>query len=255
MNKTLATHIRSDDAGSRGRSADEVLEETAIGDRIRYPGGKGTFFKNLINLIPDHNTYIETHLGGGAVIRNKRPAGSNIAIDIDPAVHEMWNKDNYPHILFCKLDAVLVLKSIDVKPHTFIYSDPPYLFETRKGGRLYNFEYTDDQHKELLRCLKDLSSPVVKIMISGYWSELYERELKGWRVASFETMTRGGMATEYVWMNYPEPETLHDYRYLGDTFRDRERIKRKQNRWIAGLRRMPVLERNALIERIMNEVK
>jgi len=30
---------------------------------------------------PPHDTYIETHLGGGAVMRNKPPARNNIAID------------------------------------------------------------------------------------------------------------------------------------------------------------------------------
>jgi len=53
-------------------------------------------------------------------------------------------------------------------------------------------------------------------MISGYWSELYARELKNWRSISFQAMTRGGfVATEWLWMNYPEPFELHDYSFLG----------------------------------------
>ena len=32
--------------------------------------------------------------------------------------------------------------------------------------------------------------------------------------------------TEYLWCNYPAPMALHDYRYLGKDFRERERIKR-----------------------------
>ena len=32
---------------------------------------------------------------------------------------------------------------------------------------------------------------------------------------------------EWLLMNYSAPVELHDYRYLGNTFRDRERIKRK----------------------------
>lgn len=36
----------------------------------------------------------------------------------------------------------------------------------------------------------------------------------------FVTRTRSGeQATESFWMNYPEPEKLYDYRFLGDTFR------------------------------------
>ena len=59
---------------------------------MNYPGGKGGVFQKLINLMPPHEVYIETHLGGGAVMRNKCAAGSNIGIEIDPEVVEMWTK-------------------------------------------------------------------------------------------------------------------------------------------------------------------
>ena len=55
------------------------------------------------------------------------------------------------------------------------------------------------------------------------------------------------VATEYVWFNYPRPVELHDYRYLGKGFRERERIKRKMKRWKLRLEKMPELERQALL--------
>jgi hypothetical protein len=51
-------------------------------------------------------------------------------------------------------------------------------------------------------------------------------------------------------MNYPEPVVLHDYRYLGSTFRERERIKRRQTRWKRRLSTMDPLERAALLSAI-----
>jgi hypothetical protein len=48
-------------------------------------------------------------------------------------------------------------------------------------------------------------------------------------------------------MNYPEPDELHDYHFLGDTFRERERIRRRIERWQLRLERLPPLERRALI--------
>ena len=52
---------------------------------MSYPGGKGGVFHKLINLMPPHEIYIETHLGSGAVIRNKRLAQRNIRVpDIMP---------------------------------------------------------------------------------------------------------------------------------------------------------------------------
>ncbi len=48
-------------------------------------------------------------------------------------------------------------------------------------------------------------------------------------------------------MNYPQPEELHDYRYLGEDFVDRQRIHRKIQRHVDKLLGLPVLERNAIL--------
>jgi DNA adenine methylase len=48
-------------------------------------------------------------------------------------------------------------------------------------------------------------------------------------------------------MNYPLFVELHVYRYLGDDFRERERITKITNNWVAKLKKKPVLERNALL--------
>jgi hypothetical protein len=48
-------------------------------------------------MMPPHDTYIETHLGGGAVMRNKPPARNNIAIDIDPEPLESFDCDYHVH--------------------------------------------------------------------------------------------------------------------------------------------------------------
>ena len=55
------------------------------------------------------------------------------------------------------------------------------------------------------------------------------------------------MATEGGGMKFPAPGEVHDYQFLGETFRERERIKRKKARWAARLERMPGLERQALL--------
>ena len=75
----------------------------------QYPGGKAGagVYQQLINFIPPHHTYIETHLGGGAVMRYKRSAKINIGIDVDPAVIETWQGETcgVPVRLVCE-DAV-----------------------------------------------------------------------------------------------------------------------------------------------------
>ena len=46
------------------------------------------------------------------------------------------------------------------------------------------------------------------------------------------------------------PKELHDYNFLGDNFRERERIKNRTKRWLSRLRKMSVLERQALLSAI-----
>ena len=54
---------------------------------MTYPGGKGHAFTHIINQMPPHQVYIETHLGSGVVLANKKPAPIlNVGLDLDPEV-------------------------------------------------------------------------------------------------------------------------------------------------------------------------
>ncbi len=212
---------------------------------MNYTGGKGGVYQKFINLMPPHGVYIETHLGGGAILRYKRPAKRNIGIDIDPKVIKMWTNANPIDFELIHGDAVTFLKGYRFTGNELVYCDPPYLRETRKKYYpLYKYEYTHEQHIELLEVIKSLPC---MIMISGYKSSLYMKVLCGWHTHSFQAATHHGVATEWIWMNYSPPVELHDYRYLGDTFREREKIKNKSKRWVRRLKSMPILERQALL--------
>lgn len=316
-------------------------------------------YHRLINLMPPHPVYCEPFLGGGAVMRLKRPAAYNIGVDLDGAVIASWrsragenavaaggNGENaaadadggiaayrssagkntgaagtaktpraaarylvgaadLPRTAvaggnatarrhrtaetppgyavgrrmvvmpleasggesaspgsrgpngessaarsifrFLRGDAITFLASYPFQPADLIYCDPPYLAETRSGGRLYRHEMTDEQHTELLATILELPC---RVMISGYWSELYACRLKRWNSINFESMTRGGMATEWLWFNFAEPLELHDYRFLGTGNRERTDLKRQKERWIARLERMPILKKRALLSAI-----
>ena len=89
------------------------------------------------------------------------------------------------------------------------------------------------------------------IAISTYPNPIYESELKDWRYIEFESMTRGGwMATERLYMNYPDPEQLHDYSFYGENFREREVVNRKLKTQFGKIEKMPAIERKVFINRM-----
>lgn len=237
---------------------------------MNYPGGKSGdgIYQLLINQIPPHLIYIEGFLGGGAIMRFKRPARVNIGMDLDHDLILKWIHD--PDFRYHREDGSFYFYSYDFiewlsgrKDHSrvlasnpdqiFLYLDPPYLRETRKSSDpIYKYELSRSDHERLLDLIKDRDE---QIMISGYNSDLYNEKLSSWRKLEFQAMTRAGSpAQEIIWMNYPEPDRLHDYKFLGSDFTDRQRIKRKIKRWIKKLNALPALERAAIIDAIIEEI-
>lgn len=226
---------------------------------MTYPGGKGGegVYQRIINLIPPHRVYIEAFAGHAAVLSNKLPAASTIAIDADADVCA-WLRSSPPikAMRACTVvcgDAIRWLHGYAWRGDEFVYCDPPYLAATRCKPRLYRHELSDDRHLELLSVLAAIPAAV---MISGYPSTLYDEQLGSWHRVDYQTMTRGGwMADECLWLNYRPPSLLHDSRYLGDDFRERERIKRKRRRWVSNLMAMPPAERNAIFSSLVEAMR
>lgn len=217
---------------------------------MRYPGGKGGagVYQTIINMMPPHRVYIETHVGGGNILERKRPALASIVIDADGGVIQHYR--NRAGITAIHGDAAGFLRTYPFQGDELIYADPPYVMSSRRGGRLYRHEYTDEQHQDLLSLLLTVQASV---MVSGYRNALYDKALHDWQRVDFQAMTRQGPAVESLWMNF-EPAALHDYSYLGSNFRERERIKRKQSRWRTRLAGLPSLERQAML-RVLLELE
>jgi len=170
-----------------------------------------------------------------------RRRGSRFHAMPDPHV-ETGDKSSFQ---FLQGDGIAFLKRYRFTGSELVYCDPPYVRSTRTPRRLYEHEMTDVDHRRFLRVVMAIPA---RVMVSGYWSKMYADALKGWNTATFQAMTRGGrLATEWLWFNFPRPLALHDYRYLGRDFRERERIKRKTLRWTRRIERMPELEKSALL--------
>ena len=125
---------------------------------MNYPGGKRDVYQRLINLMPPHEVYIETHLGGRAIIRNKKPAKRNIGIEIDPNTIKMCAKTSSKvdfELIHC--DAIHYLENHQFTGKELVYYDPPYLRKVRKKHYpIFKYEYTMEQHIKLLEVIKSL---------------------------------------------------------------------------------------------------
>ncbi len=212
-----------------------------------YFGSKATsgLCQPIIALMPPHDTFIETHLGGGAIMQRKPPALRNIAIDLDPRPLAAFECD-------CPLEKVhgcahQFLCAYDYQGRELVYCDPPYLHHTRTSGRRYRFDYEEQDHVELLKLLNQLPCSV---MLSGYPSQLYDELLPNWRTLELQVMNQGGVRTEKLWFNFT-PDRVHWPRYAGKNFTDRQRIKRKAENWGRRYRALPCAERLAVLSAIM----
>lgn len=139
-----------------------------------------------------------------------------------------------------------ILKYCGVDP--FVYLDPPYPVEVRKcKKKIYKYDYTTRDHTELLEVIR---SAEINIMISSYENKMYSHYLRNWGRIDFPAVTRKGKVTESVYLNYMCPLELHDYRYLGENFREREKNKGIIRRNVSKINRLPVALKNALLQKL-----
>lgn len=212
-----------------------------------YYGSKATsgLCQPIIAMMPPHTTYIETHLGGGAIMKRKPPALNNIGIDIDPQPLSRF-ECQYPVKLYNEC-ARQFLANYDYCGGELIYCDPPYMPKTRTSTRKYRFDYKEQDHVDLLKLLKTLPCHII---ISGYSSSLYDHLLRDWNTIELQVMNQGGVRTEKLWFNFTI-DRVHWASYAGENFTDRQRIKRKAQRWRNNYQALPKAERLSILAAIM----
>lgn len=212
-----------------------------------YFGSKATsgLCQAIIAMMPPHDTYVETHLGGGAIMKRKPPALRNIGIDRDPRALEAFACD-YP-VQLVHGCAHRFLAEYAFEGRELVYSDPPYLKHTRSSARRYRFDYEERDHVALLELLIRLPC---QVMVSGYPSALYAARLEGWKSIELQVMNQGGVRTEKVWFNFT-PDRVHWARYAGRNFTHRQSVKRKAENWARRYRAMARPERLAVLAALM----
>ncbi|EAE2723148.1 DNA methyltransferase [Listeria monocytogenes] len=108
-----------------------------------------------------------------------------------------------------KMDALKLIEQHNDED-TLIYCDPPYVPSSLVSAH-YQHDFTLEQHQELLSLLKKHEGSV---MISGYESELYNRELAMW--PRIEKQVKVGITSEkktdrqeVIWCNFEPPAQMN----------------------------------------------
>lgn len=251
-------------------------------ERMAYVGGKDGpgVWQRIVNELPAHDVFISPFLGDCAVLRHKWPASRSYAVDADAAAVASFS-GRVPPELSASLQ-LFVGDGVDWLWHAFdlgrywprpdlvapsdlaavpsgylverfgvqasrclVYCDPPYLISSRRGGgRLYRCEMSDADHVRLLQVVKLLPCACA---VSHYPCPLYDEGLKAWRCVEYAVMTRGGMAREKLWMNFPPAVELHDARWLGADKREREKFRRRRENLRRKLLELSPVERQSIL--------
>lgn len=110
------------------------------------------------------------------------------------------------HVSLECMPALDIIAKYGVEPDVLLYVDPPYLGKTRGNDNAYRHEMRSEaDHRELAEALHAVRASVV---LSGYPSDLYDRELyAGWDRHTIAASTgQGGTwanRTEVLWSNRP----------------------------------------------------
>lgn len=219
-----------------------------------YPGrkgGAGTWQKILAE-IPKCSLFIDAMAGSGLIGSLLKDYGCQVIInDLD---RSLIDKMRYAaaNVSFQSEDYKLIISWYDNgHPERVFYFDPPYKMNTRSYQRpIYKHDWNDQDHKRFLKAVLAIQCPAI---VSHYPDPQYDKALRKWRKISYRAMTRAGVRTENLWMNFPQPPLLQCYQVVGENFTDRQRIKRKVDRLMKRLENEPAQERAAILSSIIDK--
>lgn len=220
-----------------------------------YFGGKSGagVYQQIINRVRPCDTLIIPFAGNCGVTRHiKRPARV-LLNDLDQRVTDAWSSARLDGVEVSHGDGVQFLSRTLQRPdlgRVVVYCDPPYLGASRRNPKaVYRHEMLDESsHRVFLDTVNLLN---VDCLVSCYPHPLYAQQLAHWQRVEFTAQTRRGPATEWLFFNYPPPTVLHDDQYAGANYREREYVRRKEQRWLKKWEDLAPHEQQRLLSMIL----
>ena len=96
---------------------------------LAYYGWKQNLVGELLKYIPEHKTFVESHFGGGALFRSKKPSQSEIINDINGLIIHFYKilKSNYKELN--NMIKSTLHSRLEYKKALFIYQNPHLYFD------------------------------------------------------------------------------------------------------------------------------
>jgi len=223
---------------------------------MKYPGQKNIpgLIHKIVNQVPPCKEFYEPFSGSAAV---------SCFLSVLPGMETKFFVNDIDHTVTANFtyasgskitnrnafNVIDTLISSGAGKDVCVFIDPPYHHSTRPANtNLYKHEFTHDDHVQLLKSVLQLKC---NCMIIHPVINLYNQALKPWRYIEATVRYHNKTSIERLYMNYPEPLQLLTYVYAGENCWDRQRIKRKGDRTVQKLASLPAVERNYIIDKIL----
>lgn len=225
-----------------------------------YPGNKNIpgLIQKIVNQIPPCVNFYEPFAGSAAVstFLSIIP-GVKLNYYINDLDERLTAKTDYPTgSIVSNNDFSIVLNKLITSAASndnFVFIDSPYLHSTRINNiNLYDYEFSDSDHLKLLSTVRNLKC---NCMIIHPVCALYNQALHSFRTVQLTIRYHNKTSIENLYMNYPRPKQLLTYAVAGTDCWDRQRIKRKGDRLVQKLSSLPAVERNYIIDRLVQSFK
>lgn len=204
-----------------------------------YTGNKHIpgVYQKIINEIPKHDYYLEAFAGSGAIGKLLPVHTVKHFNDLNKEALDSITVSPGSKVIKTLLNVMDLLQLFERSgTETFMFFDPPYLHSTRNSNKLYEWEMTESDHIQFISAVKKLKC---NWMIIHPVCDLYEDEFPSdysingmsWRSIQIKIRYNTKTSIEKLYMNYPE-QLLQTNKYLGKDCWDRQRIKRKAQRFM-----------------------
>jgi DNA adenine methylase len=114
---------------------------------LSYYGGKQTFAKTIVGLIPPHRLYCEPFLGGGAIFFAKEPARVEVINDTNGELVNFYKVVQEKPAALKKEIAVSLLSRSQHRQARVIYENPDMFDQVKRAWALWMLANTSYGHK------------------------------------------------------------------------------------------------------------